>query len=316
MEYRKLGSSGVRVSEVSLGSWLTFGHSVDQATTNRCVRAALECGINLIDTADVYALGACETALGEALGGVPRRQYVLATKCFFPTGDGPNDRGLSRKHVRESLDASLVRLRTDYVDLYQCHRFDPETPLAELVRTMDDLVRSGRILYWGVSLWPAAKITEICELARAMHAVAPITNQPPYNMLERDIERDVIPACAAQGLSQIVYSPLAQGLLTGKYKGGTVPKGSRAADPRSNQFIITRMSPENLGKVEALIDLAREAAMPLARLALAWCLHQPNVASVIIGATKPEHVKENAEAAGLKLDAGLLARIEQILDLR
>lgn len=316
MEFRRLGKSSVKVSEIALGSWLTFGHSVSQDVTNACVKKAFDSGINFIDTADVYALGACESALGGALSGIPRKDYVLATKCFFPTGPGVNDKGLSRKHVRESLDASLKRLRTDYIDLYQCHRFDPETPLDELVRTMDDFIASGRILYWGVSMWPAEKIAEVVELCRKSGAEAPITNQPNYNMFERDIEQAVIPASTEHGLSQIVYSPLAQGLLTGKYRGGKTPEGARAADPRSNQFLMSRMTPINQKRAELLAELADSSGWKPAHMALAWCLRQANVASAIIGATKPEQVAENAQASGKKLGAELLKKIDEILALR
>lgn len=313
MNYRRLGRSGVKVSEVALGSWLTFGHAVDQATTNRCVAKALDCGINFIDTADVYALGKCETALGKALAEVSRKDYVLATKVFFPTGPGVNDRGLSRKHMRESLDASLLRLRTDYIDLYQCHRHDPETPMEEIVQTMDGFIRQGKINYWGVSMWPADEIERVGRVADEQGAVRPVSNQPPYNLLERDIENGVIATSASNGLSQVVYSPLAQGLLTGKYAGGIVPPDSRAADSSSNQFIKARMTEANLSKVEKLTALAKEVGRPLYRLALAWCLRDPNVASVIIGATKVEQIEANAKASGEKIEPELLARIDAII---
>jgi aryl-alcohol dehydrogenase-like predicted oxidoreductase len=298
------------VSEVILGSWLTFGSSVDEAGTAACVKAALDAGIQTFDTADVYALGAAETVLGKALAGVPRKDVVLLTKCFWPTGKGPNDRGLSRKHVMESCAASLERLRTDYVDLFQCHRFDPETPLEETVRALEDLVRQGRALAWGVSVWTGAQVREALGLARAAGGYGPVTNQPPFSLLERGIEAEVLPTCRELGVGQIVFSPLAQGALTGKYAKGARPPGSRLADPDRNRFLGPYLTPENSARVDRFVALAHEAGTTPARLALAWCLAQPGIDAVIAGATRPEQVKENAAACDVALDAALLARVE------
>jgi L-glyceraldehyde 3-phosphate reductase len=313
MKYRRLGASGIMVSEIALGSWLTYGQTVGEEGTRACVNAAFEAGINFIDTADVYAMGACEEVLGKVLADRPRKDYVLATKVFFPTGPGPNDRGLSRKHIRESIEGSLERLGTDYVELYQCHRDDPEVPLPELIRSMDDLIRRGLILHWGLSLWSAERIAEVTLLAQQMGCEGPVTNQPLYNMLERQIEDAVLPTATRLGLGQILYCPLAQGLLTGKYAGGKIPEGSRAADPSVNEFIGRRMTEENLSKVERLQAFAAERGLSLAPLALAWVLRHSGVSSAIIGATRPEHIRQNAEAAEVELDDRALDLIEDIL---
>ena len=233
MQYRNLGASGLKVGAVGLGSWLTIGNAIDDAAAERLVRVAFDRGVNLFDTADVYNLGGGERALGQAVRDLPRHRLVLATKCFFPMSDDPNDRGLSRKHVVESLHGSLRRLGTDYVDLYQCHRFDPDTPLLETARAMDDLIRAGKALYWGTSQWPAERIAEVVELCARSGLAAPIANQPLYNLFDRGIEQAVLPTSRRLGLGQLVYSPLAQGVLTGKYgRGDAVPAASRAADPR------------------------------------------------------------------------------------
>jgi aryl-alcohol dehydrogenase-like predicted oxidoreductase len=309
VKYRRLGRSGTRVSEVILGSWLTFGSSVDEAATAACVRAALDLGIQTFDTADVYALGAAERALGKALAGVPRKDVVLATKCFWPTGQGPNDRGLSRKHVMESCHASLQRLGTDYVDLYQCHRFDPDVPLEETVRALEDLVRQGKALAWGVSVWTGAQVREALELARAAGGYGPVSNQPPYSLLERGIESEVLPASRALGVGQIVFSPLAQGVLTGKYAGGARPPGSRGADEQRNRFMSQHLAPDVLARVQRFAAVAAEAGLTPARLALAWCLAQPGIDAVIVGATRPDQVRENAGAADVRLDDALVRRV-------
>jgi aryl-alcohol dehydrogenase-like predicted oxidoreductase len=310
VKYRRLGRSGTRASEVILGSWLTFGSSVDEAATAACVRAALDLGIQTFDTADVYALGAAEVALGKALAGVPRKDIVLATKCFWPTGDGPNDRGLSRKHVLESCEASLGRLHTDYVDLFQCHRYDPEVPLEETVRALEDLVRQGKALAWGVSVWTGAQVREGLALARAAGGYGPVTNQPPYSLLERGIETEVLPACRDLGVGQIVFSPLAQGALTGKYVGGAKPAGSRAADAKRNKFMGAHLEPANQARVERFVRVAKEAGTTPARLALAWLLARPGIDAVIVGATRPEQVRENAGACDVVVDPALAKRIE------
>jgi len=305
METRRLGRSGLAISEVVLGSWLTFGSSVDEDATRACVRAALDAGIHTFDTADVYALGKAEEVLGRALEGVPRKDVVLATKVFWPTGKGPNDRGLSRKHLFETLDASLRRLRTGYVDLYQCHRFDPDVPLEETVRAMEDLVRAGKTHYWGVSVWTGAQIAEAVRVARSLGGYGPICNQPEYSLLDRRIEAEVLPASRREGVGQWVFSPLAQGVLSGKYSGGVRPAGSRGADAQRNRFMSDRLTPEVLAKVDRFAALAREAGTTPSRLALAWCLGVPGVDAVVVGATRPEQVAENAKASGWKLPADL-----------
>jgi voltage-dependent potassium channel beta subunit len=312
MEYRRLGRSGLRVSEVVLGSWLTFGSSVDDEVTAECVRAALDAGIQTFDTADVYALGRAEESLGRALAGVARKDVVLATKVFWPTGQGPNDRGLSRKHVFESCHASLARLRTDYVDVYQCHRDDPETPLEEVVRAMEDLVRRGLALYWGVSVWSGDRIAEAVRTARAVGGYGPICNQPEYSLLERGIEASVLPVSRREGVGQWVWSPLAQGALTGKYVGGRRPTGSRAADEKRSAFMQGHLASEKQARVERFVALAKEAGLSPAQLALAWCLAQPGVDAVVVGATRKEQVVENAKASGVRLDPLLLRRLDEL----
>jgi voltage-dependent potassium channel beta subunit len=312
MDYRRLGRSGTRVSEVVLGSWLTFGSSVDEAGTKACVRAALDAGIQTFDTADVYALGKAEEALGAALAGVPRKDVVVATKVFWPTGPGPNDRGLSRKHVMESCDASLRRLRTDYVDVYQCHRFDPDVPLEETVRAMEDLVRKGKALTWGVSVWTGAQIAEGLRLARAAGGYGPVVNQPEYHLLDRSIEAEVLPTCRREGVGQWVFSPLAQGVLTGKYAGGRRPEGSRLADAQRNRFMTEYVEPAAARQVDRFLAVAKGLGMPPARLALAWCLAQPGVDAVVVGATRPEQVTENATAAGTRLAPDTLRALDDI----
>lgn len=313
MQYRRLGRSGLKVSAVSLGSWLTYGNSVEDATARDCLRAAIEAGVNLLDTADVYADGQAEEVLGRLIRDHRRQDLVVATKVFFPMSEAPNDQGLSRKHVMESCEASLRRLGLDYLDLYQCHRHDPDTPLDELVRAMDDLIRQGKVLYWGVSEWTAEQLREVVGVARGLLACPPISNQPLYNALERDLEAEVLPTSVELGIGQVVFSPLAQGVLTGKYLGGAVPPGSRLANERLNAFMKRRLSADNLRKVEALAAIARELGVPVATLALAWCLRQPNVASVIVGASRPEQVRENVAAADLALSPAVLARIEEAL---
>lgn len=312
MRYRPLGPTGVKVSAISLGSWLTFGASVDPPTTDRCVRAAFEGGVNFFDTADVYNRGEGERALGRALSGLRRADYVLATKAFWPMSEGVNDRGLSRKHLMEACNASLERLGTDYVDLYQCHRFDPETPVEEVVRAMEDLIRQGKVLYWGVSVWTGAQVEEACQRAETWGAYRPVTNQPPYNLLERDIETEVVPACVRRGIQQVVFSPLAQGLLSGKYAGGAVPKGSRAADERNGGFLRPRMTRSSIAKADRVAALARGLGCTPAQLALAWILSKPYVASAIVGATRPEQVVENLKAAELDVPREILAEIDAL----
>ena len=311
MEYRRLGGSGLRVSAVSLGTWLTVGNTIDQSGADELVRAALEGGVNLLDVADVYSLGAAEESLGRAIASIPRHTIVVATKCFFPMSSDPNDRGLSRKHVVESLHRSLRRLGLDYVDLFQCHRADPEVPLAETCRAMDDLVRAGKTLYWGVSMWPGHLIARAVEMCRAEGWHPPISNQPCYNLLDRSIESEVLPASLAAEVGQIVYSPLAQGVLTGKYRpGAPLPTGSRAADERVNRFIPRFLEGDALERVAKLGAIAQGLGVRTGQLALAFCLRRAEVASVIVGATNVTQLRENIAAAAIRLDEATVAAID------
>jgi aryl-alcohol dehydrogenase-like predicted oxidoreductase len=313
VQYRNLGASGLKVSVVGLGSWLTLGNSVDGAASDRLVAAAFERGVNLFDTADVYRTGEAERVLGASIRGLPRHRLVLATKCFFPMSDDPNDRGLSRKHVHESLHGSLRRLGTDYVDLYQCHRFDPETPLLETAMAMDDLVRAGKVLYWGTSQWPAERIAEVAELCRAEGLHRPISNQPPYNLFDRAIEAAVIPTCARHGLGQLAYSPLAQGVLTGKYApGAPPPAGSRATDPKSNQFLGRFLTPERLQQAQVLMALAQGAGLTATQTALAFLLRLPNVASVLVGARDDRQLAGSLAAADVTLEPELVEQLDRV----
>jgi aryl-alcohol dehydrogenase-like predicted oxidoreductase len=316
MEFRHLGKSGLIVSEISYGNWITHGSQVEADAAKQCVRAALDAGITTFDTADVYAGTKAESVLGDALAGVRRESYELCTKVFWPTGEGRNDRGLSRKHIIESCHASLRRLQTDHLDLYQAHRFDVETPLEETLRAFDDLVRQGKVHYIGVSEWTADQIASALRVADEMGLDRIVSNQPQYNMLWRVIEAKVVPLSEREGIGQIVFSPLAQGVLTGKYKpGAEPPAGSRATDTKGGARFISRfMEDDVLSRVQLLQPLAAQAGLPLSQLALAWVLRNPNVSSAIIGATRPEQVHENVQASGVKLDADLFQRIDEILD--
>lgn len=313
LPHRRVGRSGLLVSEISLGSWLTYGAAVDDRTAADCIHAALDAGVFFVDTADVYNQGGAEKVLGRVLSERTRSDLVLATKAFFPMSDHPCDRGLSRKHLFESIDKSLTRLRTDYVDLYQCHRFDPDVEIEETVRAMDDIIRAGKALYWGVSIWDENQIAEAIRIADENGAPRPISNQPPYNMLQRDIETRVLPYCRQAGLGQIVFSPLAEGLLTGKYSGGKMPEGSRGASEHYGRFLRPKITERNLRIVDRLAELGAEAGMTLPALALAWALRDDGVSSVIIGASRPDQIRENVKAAGVRLETDLLHRIEMIL---
>ena len=317
MNYRRLGASGLAVSEIALGSWLTLGGSVDANTSERIARHAFDLGVTFFDSADVYSNGEAERALGRALAGLPRARLVLATKCFFPVSDDPNDRGLSRKHLFESVHASLRRLGTDYLDLHQCHRPDPETPLEETVRAYEDLIRQGKVLYWGVSQWSEDLAARACQIADATRGYRPISNQPQYSLLSRSIERSLIDAHARVGIGQIVWSPLAQGVLTGKYGTGARPSGSGSGADFATRarFVDPLLTEANLARVERMRGVAQELGVTQAQLALAWCLRRPEVASVIIGATKPEQLDENALASGLTLPRATRARLERIFPI-
>ncbi|WP_433270033.1 aldo/keto reductase family protein [Actinosynnema sp. CS-041913] len=315
MEFRRLGRSGLNISEISYGNWLTHGSQVEEDQATACVRAALDAGITTYDTADVYANTKAEEVLGRALKGERRESLEIFTKVFWPTGPGgPNDKGLGRKHIKESIDGSLKRLQTDYVDLYQAHRFDRTVPLEETMLAFADIVRQGKALYIGVSEWNAEQIARGAAIARELN-VPFISNQPQYSMLWRIIEPQVIPTSEREGISQIVWSPIAQGVLTGKYlPGQPVPAGSRATDENGSKFIARFLSDEVLEKVQQLKPLAADAGLSLAQLAVAWVLQNPNVASAIIGASRPEQVHENVKAAGVKLDDELLKKIDAVLE--
>ncbi len=313
MEHRYLGHSGMKVSAVSYGNWVTHGSQVEEDAAAACVRRALELGVTTFDTADAYAGTRAESVLGRALAGERREGLEIATKVFFPTGKGVNDRGLSRKHLLESIDGSLKRLGTDYVDLYQAHRFDFETPLEETMVAFADIVRAGKALYIGVSEWTAEQIRAGAALARELH-VPFVSNQPQYSMLWRVIEAEVVPASEECGLSQIVWSPIAQGVLTGKYlPGQPVPDGSRATDPTGAVFIKRWLSDPVLTAVQELRPIAAEAGLTMAGLAVAWVLANPNVASAIVGASRPEQLDDSVAVAGVRLDADTLAAIEGVL---
>jgi len=316
MEFRHLGTSGLIVSEIAYGNWLTHGSQVEAEAAHACVRAALDSGITTFDTADVYAGTRAETVLGEALAGERRESYELFTKVFWPTGPGRNDRGLSRKHIIESCNASLKRLQTDHIDLYQAHRYDVETPLAETLRAFDDLVRQGKVNYIGVSEWNAAQISDALRIADEMGLDRIVSNQPQYNMVWRVIEAEIVPTSEREGIGQVVFSPLAQGVLTGKYKPGEKPPaGSRATDEKGGANFISRwMTDDVLSRVQQLQPLADDAGLTLANMALAWVLQNPNVSSAIIGASRPEQVTANVQASGVQLDAELLKRIDEVLD--
>jgi len=315
MEFRYLGNSGFKISEVTFGNWLTHGSQVENDVATQCVRAALDAGISTFDTADVYANTAAETVLGEALKGERRQSLEIFTKVFGPTGPkGHNDVGLSRKHIMESIDGSLTRLQTDYVDLYQAHRYDYETPLEETMQAFADIVRQGKALYIGVSEWTADQIRDGHALSKDL-GFQLISNQPQYSMLWRVIEAEVIPASEELGLSQIVWSPMAQGVLSGKYHPGKpAPEGSRATDTKGGAKMIDRwMSDEILTGVQQLKPIAAEAGLTMAQLSIAWVLQNKNVASAIMGASRPEQVAGNAAAAGVKLDEAIMAKIDGVI---
>ena len=313
MKFRKLGDSDLEVSEISLGSWLTYGVGVEADKARACLEESFEQGINFIDTANVYGRGAAETFLGEALQGRPRDSYVLATKVFFPMSD--SDRGLSRAQIEKQLDASLQRLRTDFVDLYQCHRYDEETPLEETMEALTRAVESGKTRYIGFSEWPADKIQAAIDLSGSGRFAKFVSSQPQYSLLWREPEDEVIPLCAANGISQIVWSPLGQGVLSGKYDPDRPPpRDSRAASDEMGGWMDRLMQPQVLRAVQQLKPIAEEAGLTLPQFALAWVLREPNVASAIIGASRPEQVRENAAASGVIVDTQLFMRAEAILD--
>jgi aryl-alcohol dehydrogenase-like predicted oxidoreductase len=317
VNYRKLGRFNIKVSEVGVGGWLTHGRSIDDDSTSSIIHKSFDLGVNFFDTADVYNNGEAEKSLGKAIKGIKREDLVIATKCYFPMSDRPNDRGLGRKHITESVHNSLKRLNLDYVDIMQFHRFDADTDFDETVRAIDDLVKAGKVLYWGVSEWSAQQITDLVHTSKAINANPPASNQPIYNMLTRGIEDGVLAACEQFGLGNVVFSPLAQGVLTGKYLPGQgAPEGSRGADSSSNMFMKRFMDDDTLTRVQTLKAFAEGQGLGLAEFALAWCLRQKQVSSVIIGATSPEQVEANVKASGIKLDALVWENAERILEGR
>jgi aryl-alcohol dehydrogenase-like predicted oxidoreductase len=316
MKYRKLGKRGLKISEIGFGSWISCDDLSKKQESINLIRTAYDCGINYFDTADAYSAGRAETILGEALENYGRDSYVLSSKVYWPTGTGPNGRGLSRKHIMESIDQSLSRLKTDYLDIYFCHWFDPDVEIDETLRAMDDIVRGGKALYIGVSNWTAAQIAEgtrVCE----KYALYPIAaNQPSYNMFDRYIESESIPVCERLGIGQIVYSPLAQGVLTGKYAiGAAYPGDSRMATHGALGAVSVAdyLRDDFLHITAVLKKIAGECGMPLSRFALAWVLRQQNVASALIGASRPAHITENASASGITLDDDVLRRVDEAL---
>ena len=315
MEHRRLGKSGLYVSEISYGNWITHGSQVEQTAAIKCVKAALDEGITTFDTADVYAGTKAEVVLGKALKGVRRESYELFTKVYWPTGSGKNDRGLSRKHIMESCHASLKRLGTDYIDLYQMHRFDFETPLEESLSAFDDLIRQGKVHYIGFSEWNASQISSALSIQDARGYTRFVSSQPQYSMLWRVIESQVDPLCGNEGIGHIVWSPIAQGALTGKYKPGKKPPaGTRATDKKGGANMISRwMTNEVLTAVAKLEPIAKDVGLSMAQLAVAWVLQNPHVSSAIIGATKPSQIKENVKASGVKLDAAIMKKIDSVL---
>jgi len=314
MEFRHLGRSGLMISEIAYGNWITHGSQVEEEAAAACVRAALDVGITTFDTADAYAGTRAEEVLGRALKGERREGLEVLTKVFWPTGPGPNDRSLSRKHIMESISGSLRRLQLDYVDVYQAHRYDYSTPLEETMSAFADIVHGGKALYIGVSEWTASEIRAGWEMAQDLK-IQLVSNQPQYSMLWRVIETEVVPVSEELGLGQVVFSPIAQGVLTGKYEPGKQPPaGSRATDDKSGADFISRwLSDEVLGTVQQLKPLAEQAGLSMAQLAVAWVLQNPNVSAAIVGASRPEQVYDNAKASGVKLDADLLKAIDEIV---
>ncbi len=314
MQYRRLGDSGLQISEISLGSWLTFGTHVDRDTAMACFEKAIDAGVNFIDTADMYNRGEAERSVSEFLRHVDRSQIIVGTKVFGPMSDHWMDQGLSLRHIRAACEASLQRLRTDYIDLYQCHRYDVDTPLEETCYAMHNLVERGYILHWGVSQWSAVQILNALRVCEKNGWRKPVSNQPIFNMLNRSLEADVMDVCNQEGLGLVVYSPLAQGLLTGKYRKDQTPEGSRLAHEAAGRFFPSkRMTETYFEQQEALLELAAELGISMGNLALAWILQYTPITSVITGASKPEQVTENCKASGLKLDTEVMDRIEAIM---
>ncbi|MBS1519301.1 MAG: aldo/keto reductase family protein [Bacteroidetes bacterium] len=313
MKYRKLGNCGSKVSVIGFGSWLTIGGMVDRKTASSLIRTAFDNGINFFDTADVYSGGESEKFLGKALSEFRRKDLFLASKCYWPVSDNINDRGLSRKHVFESVEESLRSLKTDYIDLYQCHRYDSETPVEETCRAFNSLIEQGKILYWGVSEWTKNNIAEAVTVCRKFNLHAPVSNQPQYSLLYRDIEKNgVMDYCTRNGIGQIVWSPLAQGVLTGKYNGKKAAKDTRLGNEKYNVFVKKIASAENLKKVDKLIDIAGKLNTTPSCLALSWCLRKEIISSTITSATKSEQLKENLKAGDFEIPAEIIKKLDEI----
>jgi voltage-dependent potassium channel beta subunit len=313
MRYRKLGGTGLRVSEIAYGSWLTFANQLELDGARGLVGKAFELGVNYIDCADVYAGGEAEKLLGQILPAKRRSEYVVATKAFWPMGDTPNDRGLSRKHIVDSVHSSLERLKLDYVDLWYCHRYDPETPLEETLEAIEDLIRLGKITYWGTSEWEADQIAEAWALCQARGWHRPVVNQPRYNLIERQIEARVLPVCARLGIGTAGFSPLAQGVLTGKYSGGKVPSGSRGSDARLNMWMKDRVTDAKLlARVDALAPIAERYGLSIGQLAIARLLARPELSCVIVGASSARQLEENVASGGVELKPKDVAAIDRL----
>jgi len=310
MNYRRLGKTGIKISEISLGAWLTYGKTIDEKGARRIIFHAIEQGINFIDISDIYAKGKAEEVIGQCIVDLNRSDLVISSKAFWPMSDNVNDRGLSRKHLFESIHKTLKRLRTDYLDIYFCHRFDPETEIEEVVRAMDDLVHQGKILYWGTSVWEVDQIDDALQQSRALMAYGPVVEQPRYNMLDRHIEDAIMPLCSNNGMGIVVWSPLAQGLLTGKYLDG-VPTSSRGSQP---MYMEDELSGANMTIVRKLSSVASRIGIPLNQLALAWILCRPEISCAITGATSVEQVTANVQASQVSLSDDVLAEIEKILE--
>jgi voltage-dependent potassium channel beta subunit len=317
MNYRNLGKHGIKLSEIGFGTWLTFGLGIDFDTAAKCIKAALDHEVNFFDSADVYALGEAERTLGKILFKefeITRSDIVLATKCFGRMSDNPNDRGLSRKHIFESVEKSLRRLRTDYLDIYQCHSFDKDTPLQETCHAFDDLIHQGKILYWGFSNWSAQNIEDALKVCQNLNLYIPVSSQPVYNILSPEIEANgVLDVCDSNGIGQVTYSPLAQGILTGKYSGHKIPKNSRLASDKMNVFMKDRVTPDAIEKADKLKSIAGELGITLPQLAIAWCLRKKSVASVITGASTKKQVNENCKAIEVVISPDLEKRIKDTL---
>ena len=314
MNYRRLGRSGLKVSEISIGSWITFGDKINVRSASELLHLAYDNGINFFDNADIYAMGESEKVMGKAIKDMTRHELVISSKVFWPTQKGPNGRGLSRKHIMESVHASLKRLDTDYLDLYFAHRYDPETPIEEVVDTMNVLIQQGKILYWGTSMWKAAHIAKASGIARERNLIGPTMEQPLYNMFSRDLVEDDLPSVTENNrVGLTVFSPLAQGVLTGKYNDG-IPEDSRAVS--SPEFINRYLTEGHLAKVKKLTVVAKDLGMTPAQLAIAWILRRPEVSSVITGASKVSQLESNVKAGEMagKLDEGVLEKIEEILN--